>query len=225
MKKKLNKGFTLIELLVVITIIAILASLAVPVFSKIQEQGNIVKGTNNVRQIFLALKLYATDNSSSYPSGATANEAFRELVKEQVVDKEDIFGCPNSAVGQPDGYLGDAPSYADAVKQNENHWMMVGGLGDSAGGNFPILFEAATTASPDPTWDGSLAGTSVKGRTWSGGKVIIATNDGSVTTYKTSNPSGSSSLKPLGTGGKNLFTSVTIPEVLDVEGTGGGSSN
>ena len=58
----LRGGFTLIELLVVITIIAILASLALPVYSKIQERGNIIKGTNNVRQIGLALKLFAQDN-------------------------------------------------------------------------------------------------------------------------------------------------------------------
>ncbi|CAN5369005.1 hypothetical protein BH23VER1_BH23VER1_21930 [soil metagenome] len=219
MKTIQNRGFTLIELLVVITIIAILASLAVPVFSKIQEQGNIVKGTNNVRQIFLGLKLFAGDNHGSYPTGGTANKAFQELVKAQVIDKEDVFGCPNSIVGQPDGDLGTAPSYAEAVRANENHWMMTDGLGDSASGQYPILFEAATSASLDPTWNGSLAGTSVKGRTWSGGKVIVATNDGSVTTYKTANPSADSPLAPLGSGGENVFTRVTIPKILDVEGS------
>src|SRR5690606_21782662 len=68
MKKRLNKkGFTLIELLVVITIIAILASLAVPTFGRIQERGNITKGISNCRQIITALRIYASDNGGNYP--------------------------------------------------------------------------------------------------------------------------------------------------------------
>lgn len=51
MKIKRNQAFTLIELLVVITIIAILASLAVPAFTMVQTQGNQMKGVNNCKQI------------------------------------------------------------------------------------------------------------------------------------------------------------------------------
>jgi len=55
MKTKINQGFTLIELLVVITIIAILASLAVPTFNVIQDKANQMKGTSNARQIIMAM--------------------------------------------------------------------------------------------------------------------------------------------------------------------------
>lgn len=224
MKAKLTRGFTLIELLVVITIIAILASLSVPVFSSIQERGQITKGTNNARQIFMALKLYAADNDGSYPSGQTANEAFRELFSDQILDKEDVFGCPMSEVGNPDGNIGDSPDYQQAVERGENHWMMVRGLSDSSSGAFPILFENALDSSQNPSWDPTLAGTTARGRTWKGGKVIIATNDGAVTTYKTETTEGPSPLEKLGDSSKNIFQRVRVPGILDVEEGGGGGN-
>ena len=67
MKTKRNHAFTLIELLVVITIIAILASLAVPAFTMVQTQGNQMKGVSNCKQIILSLKQFSKDNNSQYP--------------------------------------------------------------------------------------------------------------------------------------------------------------
>ncbi|HEY2572901.1 MAG TPA: type II secretion system protein, partial [Verrucomicrobiaceae bacterium] len=60
MKTRIQQGFTLIELLVVITIIAILAGLALPTFTKIQERGNMTKGISNCRQIITVLRIYSS---------------------------------------------------------------------------------------------------------------------------------------------------------------------
>ena len=60
-------AFTLIELLVVIAIIAVLASIALPVFSSVQERGAQTKDLSNAKQIALACKLYAADNEGKYP--------------------------------------------------------------------------------------------------------------------------------------------------------------
>jgi prepilin-type N-terminal cleavage/methylation domain-containing protein len=218
-KAKLARGFTLIELLVVITIIAILAGLSVPVFAKIQEKGYITKGTNNVRQIYLGLKLYASDYDGRYPTGTDSNEAFRKLVEEQIIEKEDVFGCPQSDVGQPDGNLGEPPNYLQALERNENHWMMVAGLSDSSSAAFPILFENALGTDSNPRWDPTKAGLSSRGRTWSGGKVIVATNDGAVKTYSVDSKDSVSSLKPPAGSDKNIFQQAgggTL-EVLDVK--------
>jgi prepilin-type N-terminal cleavage/methylation domain-containing protein len=64
MKLKNLLAFTLIELLVVISIIAVLAGLAVPAISGAMENGKVVQDLNNLRQIGLGFRIYAGDNDN-----------------------------------------------------------------------------------------------------------------------------------------------------------------
>ena len=62
-----KRAFTLIELLVVVSIIALLVSILLPSLSKAREQAKKVLCQNNLKQINIAMVMYAYDHRDYFP--------------------------------------------------------------------------------------------------------------------------------------------------------------
>jgi len=68
MDRNRRNAFTLIELLVVIAIIGILAAMLFPVFATAREKARQLVCASNVRQLGLAMSMYASDYDAQYPA-------------------------------------------------------------------------------------------------------------------------------------------------------------
>jgi prepilin-type N-terminal cleavage/methylation domain-containing protein len=96
-----RKGFTLIELLVVIAIIAILAAILFPVFAAARARGMATACMSNVRQLNLALQLYASDQNDKLPGYEFMEPAGRGNDNDMTkgagygyIKSREIFLCP-----------------------------------------------------------------------------------------------------------------------------------
>src|SRR5438105_1886988 len=91
-----NSGFTLIELLVVIAIITGLVVLLLPVLSKGKSSAKRTVCLNNLKQVNLAVRMYAEDHGDAIqmPSRARASQYDYHLFKEQVKSYANLMGKP-----------------------------------------------------------------------------------------------------------------------------------
>ena len=181
-KKIASTAFTLIELLVVMAIIAILVSIALPVFVGILERGQQTKDLSNAKQIGLGLKLYAGDNDGKFPANIVnpvgSNPEFAQLIP-TYIPTEKIFYLAKSAWTPqlPDEVFTDSQS---TLAANENNFAYVNDLTDTSNPNYPIIADGFASGSPGTyTSDETL-----KGGVWKGKKAIVIRVDISGTVEK-----------------------------------------
>ena len=188
---KTQTAFTLIELLVVISIIAILAGIALPVFGQVQIKGAQTKTLSNAKQIGLACRLFADDYNGLFPTAkldestgklgnsdvGDSNEAFAQLFTSGYLQTEQIFFVPKSAFTPkpPDEQFKNT---TQCLSSGENHFAYVLNVTTTSPATWPLLADGFTSEGEHNYSEKE----SDKGGVWKGLKAIVirADNSGSI---------------------------------------------
>lgn len=199
----------------------LLLSLTIPFYERPNPLcGFQGQALNNCKQVILSLRQYAVDAGTVYPDGKnkefhSANQVFRELLKEEIVLDERIFGSPNG-VFKSDNRIGFREGFAEALKQGECHWMLLKHQTEASHPKTPLIIENSLNTDWPPKWDVTPPeGLRKRGQAWPGREIIIGRNDGSVAVEKL-RPDGTldwHSANNLGPDGKSWLDSL-IPEQI-----------
>lgn len=100
-KRKSERGFTLLEILVVITLILIIAGIALPRFIGVGDEGKKAKAKAELRTVQTALESYLLNTTSTLPAGTwaaleTALEGATPRLVGEMKDFVDPFGATST---------------------------------------------------------------------------------------------------------------------------------
>lgn len=93
-------AFTLIELLVVVGIVGVLIATLFPMMKKAMESGRQTKCSSNMKQIGMAMNLFASDNGERFPTafGDSMNAGINLTWMWQL---KSYLGMPENSMGMP----------------------------------------------------------------------------------------------------------------------------
>ncbi len=92
-----QNGFTLLEILVVITLILIIAGIALPRFAGVTDEGRRAKAASELKTVQTALESYLLNNTSTVPADYAALKTALEGATPRLVGEMDDFVDPFGA--------------------------------------------------------------------------------------------------------------------------------
>lgn len=174
---KRTRGFTLIELLVVITIIGLLAGLAVPAIGRALDNAKQTADVANARQLGIILFSIANDENGVYPVGArddttgvrTNASTSTDLFKSMLKDKE----LPDAKILSTNGKTPYKGSTSDptALAANNVGWDYYRGVTTTDESSLPLVLSTGAYAAPSNFSDTTIATTGI----WKDKGVVVYT--------------------------------------------------
>lgn len=184
MKTSKTNAFTLIELLVVISIIAILAGIALPVFSEVLVRGNQTKALSNAKQVATACSIWAMDYQGNFPhyknmdpdpatgqfteaTGTSANSVLAgDLIPDYLADKT-VFSIPKSAYCKV-----KTPGKSTELVAGENEWAYIMGLSNTSVSRWPLIVDGPAPGASISSGGHYVADDTQPGGVWRAKKAV-----------------------------------------------------
>jgi prepilin-type N-terminal cleavage/methylation domain-containing protein len=239
MKTSKTSAFTLIELLVVISIIAILAGIALPVFNSATQKAQQNKALQQSKGIFYGLKMFANDHDGSFPSGynqdyqpdptiivapTDANQAYMNLIPTYVQSENPFSIASSKYCKTPSGGAivpannVNSTDRSVILKPGVNTFAYVLGLSDTSNANFPIIADGFAGGAGPVTSPAYSKDPAAFGGVWGGTQAIVVRCDGSASVMVVSQALNQMVTRT-DVPGANFFTPVTDPNNPWLSGT------
>lgn len=144
-----RSGFTIIELLVVVSIIAILASLMMPVFAAARSRVQGYTCQSNLRQIAAASLMYAQDYDEQFACRRTERYAWLPDVHHPYINQWRVWVCPTDSKARVWDGVWDSPSGAVRTSFYWNAYIF---QGDPMDWRRSLALSAVPSASTTVLW-------------------------------------------------------------------------